>query len=238
MNRGIYSAATGMIATQHWMDVVTNNLSNSSTIGFKKDSISFQNTMDLQLQVGNRSIGSIGAGSMPTSEYTDIAVGSPIPTHNPLDVAIATQKGVFAIQGANGQTLYTRDGSFDLNENRQLVNKGGELVLDEANQPIRLPNGSIDIAKDGTIHVDGKLAGKIGLFDGTFEKVGGNLFRATTATTVLDDVDLKPQSLEGSNVNAIESMVQMISLSRSFELAQKSITQQDDLTGKLIQSLQ
>lgn len=237
MNRGIYSTASGMEATQRLMDIITNNLANASTNGFKRDGVSFANAMERQMALGGQVLGTIGTGATEQGPFTDFSPGAITVTHNPLDVAIASPNGLFAVQTAPGSIAYTRDGSFSLDANRQLVTKQGYPVLDEGMRPIQVAQGDVQISGDGNIVADGKNMGKIAVFDGKFEKLGNNLFTATSTTNPIQ-VELKPQAIESSNVNPVESMIQMITLNRSFELAQKSMIQQDDLTQRLTQSLQ
>lgn len=229
-----------MIATQQRMDIITNNLANASTNGFKKDGIAFTDLMVRQLQSGGQSIGSMGSGSSAASKFTSFERGPITTTHNPLDVAITSEQGLFAVEHPEGNTMatrYTRDGSFSFNTNRELVTKQGFRVLDDRGQPITIPTGSLDIGQDGSIQVDGKTIAKIGLYQGSFSKMGQNLYSSSNSQAIADP-QMQSGAIEGSNVNPIEEMVSMITLSRSFEMAQKSITQQDDLTGKLIQSIQ
>jgi len=225
-----------MIATQKCLDLITNNLANASTIGFKRDGISFANTIEQQLQSGLNPIGTLSTGVTDKGQFTQFEPGALMSTTNPLDVAISGEKGAFAFQSPTG-ILYTRNGSFELDANRQLVTKQGYPILDENYKPITVENGMIQIGADGTISANGKTAGKIGTFEGTFVKMGGNSFTSTTKATSIEP-NLRVGALEASNVNAIESMVEMITLNRNFELAQKSMSQQDDLTQRLIQSLQ
>ncbi len=231
-----------MVAAERWMDVTANNLANVSTTGFKRDGLSFTDmyvrTMSANGGLG-KTLGTMGSGVTPVNEFTDFERGALNSTGNPLDVAIESRKGLFAVQ-QNGQTLYTRDGSFSLNNQRQLVTPGGGLVLDRNGQPIDVPAGKLEIAEDGGISVDGKAVGSIGLWDGPVHKMGANMFTAAGTVSPMDPttVQLKQGSIEGSNVNAIDAMINMITIGRSYELSQKSITQQDDLTQKLIQSLQ
>src|SRR4051812_41792279 len=102
MNRGIYSTASGMIAAQKWMDVITQNLANSSTIGYKRDGIAFANMMERQMQLGASNLGSLGNGPQEIGEYTEFDPGAVIVTKNPLDIAIGGEKGVFGVQLPNG----------------------------------------------------------------------------------------------------------------------------------------
>jgi flagellar basal-body rod protein FlgF len=239
MNRGIYSTATGMVAAQRWMDVTANNLANASTNGFKRDGLVFNDAMERELAAsggfGTR-LGSLGVGATPQGEYTVFEGGPVTATGNPLDMAIEGDKGMFAVRTPGG-VRYTRDGSFSLNANRELVTKNGHQVLDERLEPITLPAGKLDVSNEGALSIDGKAAGTIGIFEGTFTKEGDNLYSAVSAKKA-ESGGVRTHAIEGSNVNAVEAMISMITLSRSFELAQKSITQQDELTQRLIQSLQ
>jgi flagellar basal-body rod protein FlgF len=239
MNRGIYSTATGMVAAQRWMDVTANNLANASTNGFKRDGLIFNDAMERELAasggLGTR-LGSIGSGAMPKKQYTVFERGPLTATGNPLDMAIDSDQGMFAVQTPGG-VRYTRDGSFALNEKRELVTKCGFQVLNEKLEPIVIPAGKLEMSGQGHVAVDGKAMGKIAVFDGPFLKEGENLFTAPQAQAV-EFAGIRSYSVEGSNVNAVEAMISMISLSRSFEMAQKSITQQDELTQRLVQSLQ
>jgi flagellar basal-body rod protein FlgF len=244
MNRGIYATATGMLTSQQWMDTIANNLANASTIGYKRDSLNFDEAMLRELAVNSQSIGSIGAGPIAPRTYTIFAQGSIQETGNPLDIAILGEKGLFGVQ-VNGQRMYTRDGSFQVNENGILVTKSGHPVLDVQGNTIQLPEGKIKVAEDGNITVNDEPVGQIGIFDAVrgnstelgFTKVGGNLYIANLPVD-LASVAVRSGALESSNVDPVESMVQMISLSRAFEMAQRSIQQQDELNQRLIQSAQ
>lgn len=236
MNRGVYSAATGMIAAQDLLDIVSNNLANASTNGFKQDGIAFTSALESQLVSGGKSIGSLGSGVSLQNEYTDFTEGSITTTGNPLDVAIRTNNGLFAVQLSPNNVAYTRDGGFEVNQDRVLVTKEGFPVLSQELTPIIVPKGVTTIGEDGAVSSNNTVVGRIGVFDGEFTKLGNNLFSAASATTQLRP-RLAPQSIESSNVNPIEAMIQMITLNRTFELAQKSATSHDDLTQRLIQSL-
>ena len=161
-------------------------------------------------------------------------------TGNPLDVALKTPNAMFAVQNADSTISYTRDGSFSLNSNHELVTQSGALVLDSNKNPITLPPGQISIASNGTVSVtNGKSttsAGTLGVFTGSFSKAGANLYTGSNVTDVATP-DLAAGSVEGSNVNAVESMLDLIRISRSYEMQQKSITQQDELSQKLLTTI-
>lgn len=235
MNRGIYATAAGMSATQMQMDALTHNLANASTSGFKQDGLAFQDNLAVQLRMGSRAIGSMGYGPKLEKEFTDFALGTIAPTGNPLDLAIATEKGFFAVQTPQG-TQYTRNGAFTL-VGGVLSTHQGHPVLDDTGSPIEVGQGTIEVGARGEVTVDGVEVATLGVYDGSFSHVGNNLYEGA-GTQLMDDPEIRAGALEGSNVNSISSMVTMVSLHRIFELSQRSITQQDELTQRLIQSLQ
>lgn len=237
MNRGIYSATAGMSMLQKQLDVVANNLANVSTNGYKKDILAFNDVLGSTLRSGTASIGSMGYGPNAAIEVTAFdEVGQITATGNPLDIAIEQPKGAFAIRSqADGQIYYTRDGAFTRSSEGKLVTKSGDLVLDDRLNEIDLSTGPPEVKPDGTILVNGTEAGKIGVFDGQFRKVGGNRWAGNASP--IEDSKLRGAALEGSNVNSIEAMVGMIELQRAFEIAQRSITTQDELSQRLISSL-
>lgn len=239
MNRGIYATASGMVGAQHLLDTITNNLANASTAGFKKEGVAFDDAYSQALRANGgegRDVGTLGTGPEMKGRFTDMAVGTISVTGNPLDVAISSAKGFFAVQDTDGLTRYVRDGSFSKDANGDLVNRSGYKVLDDRGVPINLPQGDAKIEEDGTISVNGNPESKIGVWDGKFTKLSGTEFASANAS-VISEPELKPGAIEGSNVNPIETMVEMISLNRGFEMGQRSIVQQDELTEKLIQSL-
>lgn len=251
MIRGIYTTAGGMIASQQRLDVLSSNLANMSTTGYKSDGVTFAESCEKEMRANGglgESLGTIGSGPVQTGGYTNFGLGPVTQTGNPLDVAISSPAGAFAVEvpQADGTTTtaYTRDGSFTLDSARQLVTKQGYPVLDSSQRPITLPQGTADISESGVISVDGKTVATLGVYSGQFVKITPNLFTTATGpdgratdTTALTGSVLKTQSIEGSNVDPIKSMVDMITINRSYELGQKSIQKQDDMTEKLIQSL-
>ncbi len=236
MNRGIYSSASALTSAEQQLEVISNNLANASTNGFKEDGISFGSAMEQALVSEGNPIGSISSGTGVATSYTDFSPGAIQSTGNPLDFAIQSASGMFAVQTPNSIS-YTRDGSFQLNENRQLVTQQGYPVLGEDGKPITIPQGDMQVAQDGTISVGGATAGKLGVFGGQFQKIGGNLY-SSPATPSQIAPPIASRSIETSNVNPIQAMIQMISLNRHYELAQNLMQQHDTLTQRLTSSLQ
>ncbi|MBS1717602.1 MAG: flagellar hook-basal body protein [Armatimonadetes bacterium] len=239
MNRGIYAAASGMTSMEQWMDVTANNLANVSTTGFKRDTLAFNDTLEQQLAANSgqgKPIGSVGYGPAAAGQYTSFEAGSINQTGRSLDVALNDPNTMFSVATPGG-TRYTRDGAFQISQAGQLVNNSGDAVLDSSGQPITLsPNAKIKIDPTGAITADDKVVGTLGIYTGSFIKEGQNLYTSSNAAPSTG-ATVTPGALEGSNVNAVSSMVELITLNRQFELAQKSIQQQDDLSQRLIQSL-
>lgn len=239
MNRGIYATANGMIAGQQLLDAIAQNLANASTVGYKRDGLTFQDALIRTLRADGGTgavIGDLGSGSHEVGRFTDFTPGPIQRTGNHLDVAIRTREGAFAVQTPDG-VRYTRDGSFTRSSDGQLVTQAGFPVLDSQGRPIALPDGeSIVIGPDGAVTVGDQEIAVLGVFEGSFAKIGNTLFTSSDARP-LTAPSLEPESVEGSNVDTLHSMIQMIELNRTFEMAQRSIIQQDELTQKLIQSL-
>lgn len=224
-----------MSATQRMLDLTANNLANVSTNAFKKDGLVFKDALEKSLSIKGREIGEMSFGVTTAGQFTDFSQGTLTQTGNPLDLAINGEKGAFKVQLPNGNVRYTRDGAFKLNAEGQITTREGYLVLDESDRPIEVGTGSINIDPEGKVFSDEREVGKIGVFDGAFTKEGSNLYTSTDATG--SAIGVVPKAIEGSNVNAVEAMVQLITVQRSFELSQKAVTQHDELTGRLIQSL-
>lgn len=239
MNRGILATANGMLAAQRSMDVVANNLANASTTGFKRDVLAFRNSLMQEVQSGEDGllvVGANGEGPDTPIQRTSFGQGALRTTGGPLDVALTTGEGMFALQTPQG-VQYTRNGSFHLNTEGVLVSAEGFPVLDEARNPIQVPEGAVEIMANGEIAAGGLPAGKIGVFTGVFSKQGTNLY-AGAGVDPMPEPSMAWKTLEDSNVNPIEAMIEMITLGRTFEMAQKNIQTQDEMAQKLIQSLE
>lgn len=226
-----------MLASQQLLDKVSHNLANVSTTGYKRDNAVFNDTLRRALfNDDGKYIGDIGAGTWKVEEYTSFESGVTTMTGNPLDVAISKPEGFFAVQTDNG-VRYTRDGSFTLDANGQLVTQRGLQVLDASERPITLPIGKATIDGGGNVQVNGQTVATIGIFEGKVKKTGEGLYVGTNMAAS-EDPKVQAGALEGSNVNAIEEMIAMIQLNRMFELAQRGAQSQDEMTQKLLQGIQ
>ncbi len=239
MERGLYSAASGMLAQQALQEVLAQNLANANTVGYKQDNQTFKALHALKLerlpQTATRGvdIGELGLGVAPDQVYTDFQAGPISQTGAPLDASLAPGQ-FFAVQTPAGER-YTRAGSFQLDGTGNLMTTAGNPVLDQSGVPIVVRAAPpYALEPNGTLTAGGKPAARLKVVEGgpgSLKKAGETLFatvgpqRAPLARAAM----LRPQTLEQSNVNVVRGMVQMISVSRSFEMAQRAIITQDEL---------
>lgn len=230
-----------MSSAIQWLDVVTHNLANVSTTGYKRDSIGFDEGLNrlMNRDGGNGpEIGTLGAGPTARGKLTIFAQGSLTMTGSRTDLALAKPDGMFAVETPQG-VQYTRDGAFTQDNEGNLVTVNGAKVLDRDGKAIQLKPGEFSVSPSGEVTQNNAKVTDIAVFQGAFTKAGENLFTSANATLMdPSQVDIRQGALEQSNVNAIEEMVAMIKLNRAFEMAQKSATSQDDTSGRLIQALQ
>ena len=161
-------------------------------------------------------------------------------TANPLDFAVQGN-GFFTVKTPDGNR-YTRDGRFLRDADNTLVTVDGYQVLDDAGQPIELPDGEVSVAQDGAISVNGTAVATLGI--GVFaepetelQHTEGNLFTGPTASTGDEVPQVVQGYLESSNANISQLMTQLVEVGRSYEAAQKLVQNQDELLGKTIASL-
>ena len=253
MNAALWAAKTGLDAQQTEMAVISNNLANVNTTGFKQDRAVFEDLLyQNQTQAGadtsqttqSPSGMSIGTGVQVMATEKDYSQGSLTQTGNPLDVAIQGQ-GFFQIQMPDGTLAYSRDGTFQTNAQGQLVTSSGYLV-----QPgITIPQGaqSVTIGSDGTVSVT--LAGQsaptqIGQLQlanfinpAGLTPIGGNLLEQSAASGSPQTGSpgtngfgtLTQGDLESSNVNVVEELVNMIQTQRAYEMNSKAISTVDNM---------
>jgi len=255
MVKGLYSAYSGMLNEQHRMDVLSNNMANVTTNGYKKEgttSQSFDDILAVKIKdstVGyrNRTVeGMMQPGVKIGENFTDWSAGSFKITENTYDIAIGGT-GFFAIEFTNKQgetqTMYTRDGQFTLNNDGYLVNSNGDYVLDENSKRIRL-NTALDAAIDrmGNITQDQNVVAKIGLTDFAnydyLKKYGENYYAPIEGAEKIQATgQMYSGYLETSNVNVITEMVDLITISRQYESNQKIIQTIDNTLDKAVNQI-
>jgi flagellar basal-body rod protein FlgF len=228
MDSGFYAACTALMARTQTLDLVANNLANVSTPGYRAQHDSFSSLLatssgaplsGLNLAVNNYSI--LGDSQL------DLSQGSLERTGNDLDLAIQG-KGFFAVKTPEGE-LFTRDGNFHVSPKGQLVTSAGDLVLGQDNRPIPIVGAPVSVGPDGTISVNGALAGQLKLVDfpvGTpLESVGKTYYSAPLKSAVpAKQASIQQGMLESSNVNPVASSVELITVQRYAELMQRALT--------------
>lgn len=235
MIRGIFTSALSMMARRTQQEIISNNLANAQTAGFKKDRLDFRNTLDASM------LANADPQRRAVEEMrTDFSQGQLQKTDNPLDFAIEGE-GFFVIAGPN-QNFYSRNGHFVMNENRELLTTAGLPVLGESG-PIVLPEGEFAVNQRGEIISKGQVVEKFltaAFAPGVrLEKVGNNILAAPAASgePAPAEAAIRQGYLEEANVNTIEEMVNMILAFRDFTDNQKSIQAQDESLQKLISDL-
>ncbi len=241
MNSGMYSALSGSITAMKRLDVISNNLANVNTPGFKKDKMLFESMLN-----GNVNPPVVPQGStadpilQKDSVFIDYSAGSVTQTGNTLDMAIDGD-GFFVVNTPTGPA-YTRQGNFRISSDGTLVTSDGYPVMGDGG-PVTIAGGSVDISSNGQVTVDSLPSGTINLVD--FPKPY-KLTKTGSALFVPTDPQTKPQAatgnvrqghLEGSNVETITEMVQMIETSRYFDSCQRVIRGFDDMAAKAVNDL-
>jgi flagellar basal-body rod protein FlgG len=259
MIRSLWVARTGLDAQQTQLDVISNNLANVSTGGFKRSRAVFEDLLYQTLrqpgaqQTQQNQIGSglqIGTGVRPVATERIHTQGNLQQTGNALDVAIQGN-GYFQIQMPDGTVAYTRDGSFQLDNQGQITMPNG-YPLDPA--VIVPPDAlSVTIGKDGTISalqpgavnpvVIGNLQLATFVNPGGLQSMGENLFLETASSGVATPNQpgfngagvLNQAYIETSNVNVAEELVSMIVTQRAYELNSRVVQTSDNMLGRLTQ---
>lgn len=251
MVKGLYTTYTGLVNSQHRMDIVSNNLANSTTTGYKKEGCTTQSfdsvygikVKDLTVGHLNQNIGELSLGAKIGETYTDWEQGSFKNTGSQYDFALAGD-GFFSISftNKNGEesTMYTRDGNFQINADGYLVTKDGDYVLGESG-PIQLPTyiNSLSVQPTGEIYADGQYIDTFAITDfedyNYLEKYGENLYRTVDGAAEKDSTATVNQGyLEASNINVVSEMVEMINIAREFESNQKVMNTIDEMLGKMV----
>jgi flagellar basal-body rod protein FlgG len=261
MMRALFTAASGMEAQQFNMDTISNNLANVNTTGFRGNQARFQDLVYQQLRAPGTPVGpsmipvgqEVGLGVKVGSSEKVFTQGNPVQTGNPLDLAIQGD-GFFQVTMPDGTTAYTRDGSFKLDSNGALVTADGYFVQPQ----ITIPQNAqqLSVGTDGTVtalvpgSTQPQQLGQIQLArfvnPAGLSPTGQNLFTQTAAsgTPVVTQPGLNGAGtilngyVEGSNVQVVQELVNMIVAQRAFEANSKSISAADQMLQTAVQMKQ
>lgn len=241
MIRGIYIAASGMIAESLRNDTIANNLANANTAGYKQDIAVTKdfNTMLIQrVRDGEEQpvIGTLGTGVITDQTVTQYEAGKMQHTGNELDLAL-DGKGFFVVKTPQG-LRYTRNGTFTRNAQGELVNSAGYPAMGQSGV-IKLQDGSLSISEDGMIQIDDSQVDRLLLVDfadyKNLVKQGDSLFYVpeTAGNTVVTG-RVRQGFIEQSNVNVVTEMVNLIAGYRAYEVNAKAIQAHDQLLDKAV----
>jgi flagellar basal-body rod protein FlgG len=253
MDASMWIAKTGLDAQQTRMSVISNNLANVNTTGFKRDRASFEDMLYQNLRQPGAQVGAdaqaptglmLGTGVRIVATEKTHTQGSLVTTKNALDLAVQGE-GFFQIAQADGTIAYTRDGGFKLSATGQLVTSNGAPLQPAITIP---PNvASITIGQDGTVSVETAAGGgaqvlgqiQIARFANSagLQAIGQNLLKETGASgaPIVGQAgqggagQLMQGALEASNVNVVEEMVNMIETQRAYEINSKAISAVDGM---------
>jgi flagellar basal-body rod protein FlgF len=232
-------AAAGMQSRMQSLDLVANNLANSSTGGYKSDGEFF--TLFTSESAGEDAP---GPSSVPMiqRQWTDFAQGLLEPTNNPLDFGLSG-KGFFVVQGPSGP-LYTRNGNFRFSNSGSLITNEGYPLLQQNGQPFKANTSlPLQVARDGSVSQSGKSLGNIKVAEfqnpSGLTKYGANYFSNTTGEEPIDasGAQIYQGKIEASNVSASHGAVRIVGLSRQFEMMQKAITISNDMNKQAIEEV-
>ncbi|WP_114391695.1 flagellar basal-body rod protein FlgF [Oleisolibacter albus] len=236
MENSLYITLSRQEALRRQMEVVANNIANMNTTGFKGQRMLFQEFLERPDSQGDRMSFVQDYGLMRNTQVGPIQV-----TNNQLDVALKGD-GYFAVETLSGPR-YTRGGSFQLNPDRELVDRNGLPVLGDGNQRIVIPAQAvrIDIKGDGTVETDQGQAGKLKVVTFADEQrmteLGGGLYSTTQEEVAVEQPQITQGALEGSNVQSVVEMTQMIDVARAYQSVQKMMDSEHERIRTAISKL-
>ena len=255
MIRGLYTSAMGMNSQAQSLEVVSNNLANSNTTGFRGGTAVRQSFPEMLMQSiqsypgkpehDRSNAGSANFGVTVNGAHIDFSQGSLQSTGGELDLAIVGG-GFFAVEALNSagqaQEMFTRAGAFALAPDRTLVNPNGDRILNISGGHITIPDdGEIEIGTEGQIYVGGTYVDTIRMVDfddtGQLRPFGHTLFLSGGATEIPFTGTVSQGYLERSNVNVVREMVNMINISRAYELNQNMISIQDQSLAQAVNEI-
>ena len=234
------SAASSLTAlTEHYRSI-THNLANATTPGFKRRRTSFEEVLGTASAQTSEDAG--GEAQLVSSQTMDFSQGVMTQTGSRLDLALEG-RGFFRLEGSPEGVLYTRNGKFAVDVNRQLVDVGGRIVSGQNGQitlPPTVGPADLQVSTDGTLSIAGQALGKLRIVDfedpSALVPVGENCFRASAdAEKPAEDARVRQGYVESSNVSVVEELVGLITVTRLYEANLKSIHVQDEQMKNILQ---
>lgn len=234
MDNSIYVALSKQVATERQLNMLANNMANSSTAGYKAGSMMFSEFLVKDAHGKTAYALDHGVGR-------NNAQGALESTGNPLDLAVQG-KGYFAIQTDQGER-YTRAGNFTINAQGQLSTQSGHLVLDNSGQPMTFEpeDEKIIVFSNGKLEVDGEERGQVGVYEfeneNSMKYVSDNLYSSPEQPTAMEEPKVAQGMLEQSNVQPILEITKLITVQRNFTSAAKFISDMYDLQENAVRTM-
>ncbi|MCE5236806.1 MAG: flagellar hook-basal body complex protein [Clostridiaceae bacterium] len=247
MLRSIYLSATNMIVQRAKVDVISNNIANTDTTGYKNDKLVSRSFSDMLLsrlddpavlRTAER-VGSLNTGVHVDELITDFSQGAMEETGEKANLAINGENAFFVVSTPAGDR-YTRDGSFHINAEGYLVTSSGNLVQGENGSSVQINAAGFSVDGQGNVLVNGKNVAKLKLvgFSDTaaLRKAGDNLFYNYGGATVASATgySVRQGYLEVSNTDIAAQVIDMMSASRSYETSQRVVKMLDESLGKAV----
>jgi len=240
MGREIYPAMSGGMRALRSLEVLSNNLANVNTTGFKRDTPVFKLHSPAAADAYGKNSAEARlaqAWSSLDSDATDFTQGSLKTTGNTMDFAL-NGEGFFAMQNTKGEVFLSRDGSFGVDKEGYISSRAGHRVLGADNQPIKLPNGDPVVDDSGVIRVGGRTVGTVGVFDvadrDVLAKMGGNMWTNAAGDPLAPaGAQVRQYHLEGSNVEPIRALTELIAVTRYYEAFKNTLNTSSELDQQL-----
>jgi len=248
MSIGVYQSAASLSALERWQDAVTQNITSSQAVGFKRRTVQIDGREAGQVLIDPTSRADRGEGRdaiFPEVRFgVAFAKGESQPTRRELDIALSGD-GFFSVRMPDGTTGYTRAGQMQVRPDRTIVNSQGLELLNDFGYPIQLSpeGGVVVIDESGLIRQGDAQIGRIGVF--SFEDnsqlltVGGGLFvpRVGAEPELVDKPGVLQGHLEGSNVRPLQEMIHLVNIARAYEANQKIIQNRDQMLQRTLDAL-
>ncbi|HEY1949651.1 MAG TPA: flagellar basal-body rod protein FlgF [Bryobacteraceae bacterium] len=236
------AAASGLQARMDSLDLLANNLSNTSTSGYKADREFYSTYLSAAAAAG----GDPAVGDAPVVErhWTDFSQGPLVSTSNSTDLAL-TGPGFFAVNSPNG-TLYTRNGSFQISPQGTLTTAEGYVVRTAGGQSVQIQQGSpLEVSADGQLAQNGNALGQLELVDfkdpSQLTKAAGTYFKSPDPKTVTSipaaSAQVAQARLESSNAQPAESAARLVMIMRHFEMLQRAVKIGADMNKQAIEEV-
>ncbi len=231
----INPTASSLQALMQQYETITTNLANASTVGYKRRAGTFSDALDEQMA------GQDASGGIQQLTGVDLTQGSLTSTGSALDLAL-DGKGFFVVETPDGE-LYTRCGSVRVNPNGRLVDSAGNTVAGEGGAIVMPPSSTsedLSVSPDGSVSARGRVLGRLRVVDfedpTALEAVSGTMFRAPEGieASPAEKINVRQGYREQSNVNVVQEMVDLITVSRMYEMNYASMKKSGETTDQLL----